>query len=244
MSVIQFTIDQGNTRTKLAFFEGRKLIEHTHFGGENQELLAIQKINSLGATGGILSSVRGNHNQFYEALNSNSDVILENPKLKMPFEMAYNTPETLGSDRKANAAAFVSEFGNHNGVIVDCGTCITYTVLLNGVLSGGAISPGIAMRYRSLGEFTGKLPNLKPLFELPQALGETTEASLRSGVELAILGEVEKMIAQYCSHINDLVVIMTGGDMSFFERHVKSPIFARPFYTLIGLNEIFLFNTK
>ena len=100
------------------------------------------------------------------------------------------------------------------------------------------------MRYKSLGDYTGKLPKLEPTFDLPQIVGKTTEGSLRSGVERAILGEVEKMIEQYCSHINDLIVIITGGDMSFFERHLKSPIFARPLHTLTGLNEIFLFNTK
>ena len=244
MSITQFTIDQGNTRTKLAIFEGRVLLGHWTFDKNNQEERVIEKIRSSNANRGILSSVRDGHSDFFFSLNENFEVMNENPGLEMPFRMNYDTPETLGSDRKANSAAFISEFGEKNGLIVDCGTCITYSLLLNGTFSGGTISPGIAMRYRSLGDYTGRLPTLQPSFELPSYLGKSTSGSLRSGVEFAIVGEVEKMIEQYCSHINDLIVIITGGDMSFFERHLKSPIFARPLYTLTGLNEIFLCNTK
>ncbi|MFM9985280.1 MAG: type III pantothenate kinase [Flavobacteriales bacterium] len=244
MSTIQFTIDQGNTRTKLAIFEDRNLLEQCTFGDKDQEERVLEKIKSSKASKGIFSSVRDNQSDFIIRLNENFVVLIESPELDMPFQMNYETPETLGSDRKANAAAFMAEFGLKNGLIVDCGTCITYSLLLEGALSGGAISPGIAMRYRSLGDYTGRLPTLPPLFELPPYLGKSTSGSLRSGVELAIVGEVEKMIEQYCSHINDLIVIITGGDMSFFERHLKSPIFARPLYTLTGLNEIFLCNTK
>ena len=244
MGSTQFAIDQGNTRTKVAFFGGKVLIDLCIFEGENQEELAIQKIRNAQVSTGILSTVRSHNSHFYNELLKNGHVILESPLLEMPFGLDYDTPKTLGSDRKANAAAFVAEFGPKNGLVIDCGTCITYSCVLDGVFSGGAISPGIAMRYNSLGDYTGKLPKLEPTFDLPQIVGKTTEGSLRSGVELAILGEVEKMIEQYCSHINDLIVIITGGDMSFFERHLKSPIFARPLHTLTGLNEIFLFNTK
>ncbi len=244
MITTQFAIDQGNTRTKLAVFNGRETLLHCIYEGENQEEQVIEKILELKISSGILSTVRTNPDEFYKSLAESSDVILEGPNLKLPFSIDYDTPETLGSDRKANASAFVGEFGSSNGLIIDFGSCITYSVVQKGTFSGGAISPGIAMRYKALGDYTGRLPHLKPIYDATPILGKTTEGSLRSGVEVAVLGEVEKMIGQYCSHINDLVVIGTGGDLSFFERHLKSPIFARSLYTLTGLNEIFLINTK
>lgn len=244
MSNTHFAIDQGNTRTKIGIFKGRELVQRIVCEGIHQDDDALKQLKEFGCESGILSSVRDERSGFAARLGEHVIVLNDGPALKMPFEMDYSTPETLGADRKANTAAFTTEFGRAGGLIVDCGTCITYTVVQSGKLLGGAISPGISMRYRALHHFTGKLPSYEPQFELPAVIGKSTEGSLRTGVELAVIGEVEKMITQYCSHINDLVVILTGGDMTFFERHVKSPIFARPLYTLTGLNEIFLFNTK
>lgn len=244
MADIHFAIDQGNTRTKLAFFEGSEMVHREIIEGSDQHEKTLLAIRRLNIAKGILSSVRSDVTAFLALLGAECQVLIEGPALKMPFEMAYETPETLGSDRRANAAAFVAEFGLVNGLIIDCGTCITYSVLQKGCFLGGAISPGIEMRFNALQLYTGRLPKVNPGLEAPEFIGKTTEASIRSGVEGAVIGEVEKMIAQYCSQINDLSVILTGGNMTFFERHLKSPIFARPFYTLYGLNEIFRINTK
>ena len=40
----------------------------------------------------------------------------------------------------------------------------------------------------------------------------------------------------------DFIVLFTGGDLSFFEKELKSSIFADPFLVLKGLNEILDYN--
>ena len=63
-----------------------------------------------------------------------------------------------------------------------------------------------------------------------------------SGAINGALWEVEGAIAAYSAIYDDLHVIITGGDASFFELHVKSRIFARPNLVLEGLNTILKYN--
>ena len=80
---------------------------------------------------------------------------------KVPFKNLYNTPKTLGVDRIALVCGAVIQFSNKNVLIIDAGTCITYDFLNdNNEYLGGAISPGIRMRYKSLNNYTAKLPFL------------------------------------------------------------------------------------
>ena len=48
---------------------------------------------------------------------------------------------------------------NQNRLIIDAGTCITYDfVNSEDQYLGGATSPGIKIRYKSLNNYTSKLP--------------------------------------------------------------------------------------
>jgi type III pantothenate kinase len=190
----------------------------------------------------ILSSVRENRSALTEFLQQKTKLIEMSVSLKLPFQVRYETPETLGVDRLANAAAMNKHYGGRNVLTVDCGTCITYSVLQKGTFIGGAISPGVDMRLKALHHFTGRLPLYAPGEELSPVTGTSTEGSIRAGAETAAVLEVESMITQYCSDMADLVVILTGGGMRFFEQHLKRAIFAAPYLTLEGLHEILLLN--
>ncbi len=242
--MICFAIDQGNTYTKVAFFDNGKMLHQAALedGTMLNDLIAL--IEKYVPENGILSSVRASVAELHSALERWCPTVLLGPATPLPYFIDYATPITLGSDRKANAAAALSEFGPANTLVVDCGTCITYTVVSEGKLHGGAISPGMKMRYRALHDFTGKLPLVAPKGTLPDALGKSSEDSIRAGVELAMVLEMDQMIATYCSQFAQLNVVLTGGANQYFVQHLKSPIFARPFYTLIGLHEILLFQLK
>lgn len=242
--MITFAIDQGNSTTKIAFFsEGRvermAILQDETLINDLQSLLGDAQ-----PTQGIMSSVRHDDLGLLQYLESVSDIMVLNSETQLPFGIDYETPATLGADRKANCAALFAEFGESNALVVDCGTCITYSLMLAGRFSGGAISPGIRMRLKALHHYTGRLPEISQGQELPPVLGKSTEGSIRAGVEYAIVREVEKMIDEYCSQYAQMSVILTGGSMSFFERHLKTPIFARSYLTLTGLHEIFLYTKK
>ena len=70
----------------------------------------------------------------------------------------YETVETLGVDRIALVAAAVKKYPKRNVLIIDAGTCITFDFVNDqSEYLGGAISPGIEMRYKALHDFTSKL---------------------------------------------------------------------------------------
>jgi type III pantothenate kinase len=59
----------------------------------------------------------------------------------------------------ALVAALSKQFPAQDSLVVSIGTCITYSLLAkNNAFRGGAISPGVDLRLRSLHEFTDKLP--------------------------------------------------------------------------------------
>ena len=94
------------------------------------------------------------------------------------------------------------------------------------------------MRYKALHTFTGKLPLVVPDMDFKKLIGTTTEESIKSGVQLGIVNEVDSIISQYQSKYKDLTIILTGGSMSWLLKSLKSKIKAEPFLVLTGLNVI------
>ena len=161
----------------------------------------------------------------------------------IPIENLYLTKDTLGVDRLANAVAANSIFPQRNVLVVDCGTCVKYDFVNHkNQYLGGSISPGLQMRFKALNQFTGKLPLLKPEAH-PSLIGDSTETAITSGVINGLVAEIKGVIKSYTSIYENLTVILTGGDASFFDKELKSNIFVEPNLTLIGLNEILRYNT-
>ncbi|MFT7498501.1 MAG: type III pantothenate kinase, partial [Porticoccaceae bacterium] len=147
-------------------------------------------------------------------------------------------------DRIALASASVFKFPNKNVLVIDAGTCITYDFIdKKGVYYGGAIAPGIEMRYKSLYTFTDKLP-LLDVTDPKQLTGNSTEESIHSGIVNGILSEIEGMIDRYKEKNKELTVVLTGGDTNFLAKRLKNSIFANPNFLLEGLNNILNYNLK
>ena len=58
------------------------------------------------------------------------------------------------------------------------------------------------------------------------------------------LAEINGLIDRYKSNFKNLNVVLTGGEMIYFEKSIKSDIFAEPNLVIIGLHQILLFNEK
>ncbi|MBK6524615.1 MAG: type III pantothenate kinase [Crocinitomicaceae bacterium] len=240
---MNLVIDQGNTAVKIALFEGDKLISKAAIeNNQPTELAEWLQTHVAGPVNSITSSVV-NQALDLSSIQINSGLKL-NSKVPLPIQIDYKSPDTLGNDRLANACGIWKLNPKKNSLAIDLGTCIKYDlVTAEGVYKGGAISPGLAMRYRSLHEFTAKLP-LVQNDQTPQVIGTDTKSSLVSGVELGISYEINGFIERYSEDFSDLTIFMTGGDLNHFDKGIKNRIFANPDLTLIGLNEILQFNVQ
>lgn len=234
----QLAIDRGNSLTKLSVFDGNAIVKVESLEDSSLASGISAICSSFDVGSSIFSDVRDRY--------SNDEVLSMLPKgcmlvsmeLQFPFKINYSTPETIGHDRLANLSGARSICPDGNILVVDFGTCITYSLLLNQAFCGGSISPGRQMRLRSLHDYTGSLPLLKTSANQPTLVGSSTMGSILSGVEYAVILETDAMISAYHQKFNDLEVIITGGDYSFFENNLKSAIFAAPQLTQIGLHEI------
>ena len=242
---MKLIIDIGNTSTKLAVFEQNKLIETRRCSVENLPAVVSKickqylKIEQL-----LVSSVIEFTDRLFSELSKYGKIYVLHRKLKMPFKNLYKTPDTLGLDRLALAAAATQQYPNTNTLIIDAGTCITYDFVdANANYLGWAISPGLQMRYKALYNQTAQLPLLQPS-DLNSYIGITSESSIHSGVVHGIVQEILGVISTYSSDYSDLTVILTGGDANFLRKQFKISIFANSNFLLEGLNFLLDYNTN
>ena len=239
------TIDVGNSRIKVAVFEHNKQVDFFIF--ETNEALKnfeniFQKYPNLQKI--ILSSVGKLDEEVVNFIKSQFQTEIIDHKSKFPFTNFYATPETLGIDRMVLAAGATLMYPNQNRLIVDAGTCITYDfVNAENQYLGGAISPGIKIRYKSLNNYTSKLP-LLTISEDFDIIGNSTKSAIHSGVINGVIFEIEGFISQYSLKNQDLTIILTGGDAEFLAKRLKSTIFANSNFLLESLNLLSLYTEK
>ncbi|NNT70685.1 type III pantothenate kinase [Flavobacterium sp. IMCC34852] len=238
-------IDVGNTRIKSAVFEHNTLLELFVF--EHKEV--IEKINFIlkqypKIATLVVSSVGNLDKNTFDYFKERVKVYPISRESDFPFQNLYSSPETLGIDRMVLASAATLQFPNQNRLIIDAGTCVTYDfVNQNDQYLGGAISPGIRMRYEALHHFTAKLP-LLGCSNPENFIGNTTQESIHSGVVNGITLEIDGFIEQYKAQYAKFIIILTGGDAEFLAKRLKNTIFANSNFLLEGLNQTFQYNQK
>jgi type III pantothenate kinase len=140
-----------------------------------------------------------------------------------------------------------------NRLVIDAGTCITYDFIdENDNYLGGAISPGIRLRFESLHNYTAKLPLLSleaindqdTELEKISFIGNSTFESINSGVINGVINEIEGFISQYEAVYPKFIIILTGGDAEFLAKRLKNTIFANSNFLLESLNQIFQHKIK
>jgi type III pantothenate kinase len=237
-------IDQGNTRAKLALFEGNALTKKESSADADRSTIG-GFIGDLPITGVILSSVKETPSGLEEYLSKlSSHFVKLSHTTALPFSIEYRTPHTLGRDRIAAVAGAFFEHPHRNSLVIDAGTAITYDLIdANGIYKGGNIAPGLEMRLKSLHQFTGKLPLIIKEGETP-LLGYDTDTAIRSGTVQGIIFEIEGYIRQIQKDYPDLLIFLTGGDTFYFDKRLKNIIFADEYLISKGLNSILQYNAK
>ncbi len=236
-------IDAGNTLVKLAIFN-KKDIVHLITVDNDGFVDIIKKLfkdfprikSAIVSSVGSLSREQMNVVAVFCKLHELS------PASNVPFKNSYASPQTLGVDRLALATAAFYHNPHHNNLVIDTGSCITYDMINDfDEYLGGAISPGVQMRYNAMHRQTAKLPLLEKM-ELLDFIGNSTENCMHSGVVNGICLELDGVINQYKSRFKDLTVILTGGDAQFLSKRVKNTIFADSKFLLKGLNYLLEYN--
>ncbi len=236
-------IDVGNTQIKSAVFEQNTLLEKEIIAYKDWEkalkktIKKFPKITSL-----VVASVGKLDKNDFLNLNSEVKVYFISRESNFPFNNLYASPNTLGIDRMVLATGAVLQFPTKNRLVIDAGTCITYDFIdSNDNYLGGAISPGIRLRYEALHNYTAKLPLLKK--ENPnEIIGNSTSQSIHSGVINGISFEIEGFINSVLDKNDNFIIILTGGDAEFLAERLKNTIFANPNFLLESLNQTFQYN--
>ena len=243
------TIDNGNTSVKVAFFIGTQVVATNRFIRRDARLLE-RFISTYKPDSAIVCSTAADvPSQRIEQLAEQRcrRVLHLSHETPMPIRLGYHTPQTLGRDRIATAVGAWSIARRLDDacdvLVIDAGTAITYDlVTADGLFVGGNIAPGMALRFKSLHEHTGKLPLVQADGDTP-VVGYDTETAIRSGVILGLLGEVKSYIADIrLSHPN-LMVFLTGGDGRLLHsRLADKNIIYSEHLAAEGLNRILLYN--
>ena len=240
---MNLVIDIGNSRVKLFLFKNdkitfRDIYNHNEFIKSLQTLPYKKEIINV-----ISSSVSTNYDDIIEINFKDSNYFkLSNKNLKLPFRNNYKTLNSLGQDRLALVSSAVFNYPNSNTLIIDVGTCITYDFVdSKNIYYGGAISPGINLRYSSLNEHTSNLPLLE-FKEIDTLIGTNTEDSIHSGVYNGVIAEINDHIEKLYSNYIALNVVVTGGSSKFLLNRIKNAIFADQDFLATGLNYIIKYN--
>lgn len=238
-------IDVGNSLIKLAVFKDGELLSKAVIKPEDLKSHVDSLVNKHPTMQkAIIASVGKLEASHLAYLEDQFEVFQIQSWVNLPFKNSYKTPLTLGADRIALISASIQQYPYNNVLIIDAGTCITYDfVTSDNEYLGGAISPGIKMRYQSLHNLTANLPLLHT--EAPKnMIGQTTNDCIHSGVVLGVVNEIDGAINEYQEKYKDLTVILTGGDANFLSKQLKSSIFANSNFLLEGLNFILQFNSN
>ena len=243
---MNLAVDIGNTRMKWALFEGDRMVKadvaerdadgHCDLCGLWQQMGVTVDRAMVCATGKLNLDKLVLGTERVEVLSCGTP---------MPIALDYATPATLGPDRIAAACGARKMCEGRGCVIVDAGTCITVDYLdADGVFRGGAILPGVEMKFRALHTFTAKLPLYTDVdFRQEPVTGRSTQESMEAGVLTATRFAVEGFVSYYREKEPDTAVLLTGGDANWVwgegRLRVDNCVW-EPYLVMIGLNEIML----
>lgn len=234
-------LDFGNTRLKAALFNDDQIAQQFVLAGDGiadlQQLLEQHQPQHA-----ILSSVVNHEAAIEELLQQHTIFHKLSSASRLPFSTPVGKPETIGADRLALAAAAVHFFPGKNNLMIALGSCITYNFInTEHQFLGGSISPGTEMRLKALQHFTAKLPLVQAHWNVP-LVGYDTATNIQSGVVLGMAKEMEGIVEAYKERYGNFNAVLTGGDIPFFEPHLKNKIFADPYLIFKGLYAISQYN--
>jgi type III pantothenate kinase len=226
--------DFGNTRLKAAVFVNELLTEELFLEDDNEKTIQ-GLLDQFKPERTILSSVV-NHNESIENLLAQKSHFHKISQFtEINFTTPVGKPETIGADRLALMSAAVHFYPSKNSLVIGLGSCITYNFINQyHQFLGGAITPGMDMRFKSMHDYTAKLPIVTADWNFP-LIGYDTKTNLQSGVIVGIINEIEGFIQKYGEKFGNFNVVLTGGNSTYFASQLKYKIFADQHFLFKGL---------
>lgn len=232
--MITLCLDFGNTRFKGAIFSDENFVESFVLENDSNEEMG-KVLDKYQPTKAILSSVVNHNPEIEPLLESRSQFHKLSKDSIINFTTPVGKPETIGADRLALCAAAARFYPERNNLIIALGSCITYNFLNQyHQFLGGGISPGMDMRFKSMHQFTAKLPLIEASWNFP-LVGYDTKTNILSGVITGMTSEIDGIIEKYEEKYRNFNVVLTGGNSTYFASQLKKKIFADYNFLFKGL---------
>lgn len=247
------TLDIGNSAAKGGLFDGDKIVRIFHVDVSVRDTssavaterwmtalrphLPLESVERVGITTVVPDLLPAAEAALHDL--TGAPVAVLHPEMPLPFALGYDTPQTLGMDRLAAAAAAWVRWGRPDGrsvIAVDAGTAITYEVVSSdGVYCGGAIGAGPALIQRALRDGTAQLPTV-PLTFPADPIGRSTQTALQSGILWGTVDAVRGMLDRLVARLPDTpFVVLTGGWSDILDAHVAAVDTVQPHLVLDGV---------
>ena len=169
--------------------------------------------------------------------------VKEAAKFNVNFDLVdFNT---LGSDRVANAATLATT-GTLPGLVVDCGTAVTFELVdLNGVFQGGAIAPGRRLMSQALNDHTAQLPLVELRSNILTKAGFNTTEAMKLGIETSFIGGIKEFIRLAHQQLGgEIRVFAVGGDSQIVLDNIDSIEYGGVDFTLRGIMTLWELNRR
>ena len=249
-----FAIDVGNTNIAFAVFDGENLRGDWRIGtvarrtGDEYAALMLALFQERGLafsdidTVAISSVVPATLDPLIRLsrhhLKVDSPFVLT-PDTDVGMKVNYHPASDVGADRIANAVAAHDKYGG-KAIIVDFGTATTLDAVgENGEYLGGAIAPGIQISLEALFSRAARLTGVQ-LVAPDKAIGDTSPASLQSGIIYGFAGQVDALVDRFQDEMGGgATVVATGGAAEIIAQHSRTIQCCDELLTLRGLKIIY-----
>lgn len=245
-------IDIGNTNIVLSIFDSGKLIytqkitSDTSLTQDEYSKILFTNLEKFEITDcGIVSVVEELNliikNACDKTFNTKSFLLTSQDNLGL--DLRLDNPETVGLDRIANAYCAKIEY-KLPAIIIDIGTATTFDIVSkDGEFLGGIIMPGMDLQFKSLNDYTSKLPLIN-YSNSDSPIGNNTKNAILSGVIRGSACAIEGLITQCEEQLGcKPTTIATGGGANFVENYMKKKFdFIDSNLTLKGIKYLYELN--
>lgn len=246
-------IDEGNTNTVFAVFDGETLRGQWRITTDAQrtaeeyavwlgQLMGLDGLSFADISAGIVATVVP---QGLRALTelcrryAGSEPLVVGPELDLGIEVRVERPDEVGADRLVNTVAAHERYKGPL-ILIDFGTATTFDAIgANGDYLGGAIAPGVNLSLEALHQAAAMLPRIA--VERPKSvIGKGTVAAMESGVYWGYIGLIEGIVARMRAELGEPVVtVATGGLAELFADGTDAIDHVDPDLTVYGLLAIY-----
>lgn len=253
------TIDVGNTNIKCALFEDNRMVSYYRMSTDKAKTsheYGIMLYSFMQRDKRELSSVEGIIvSSVVPSINFTIEHMIDEffkikplwvaPGIKTGINIKYENPQSLGSDRIANAVATYEYYGGPC-IFIDFGTATTYGVISEKAeFLGGVICPGLKLSMEALSERAAQLPRIE-LVKPDSVIARNTIKNMQAGLVYGFVGQVDYIVRKMKKEIGseNAKVIATGGLARMISSEAHCIDFIDGELTLKGLRVLYERNKK